>query len=150
MPTLAASYTYTKCGEEPDIDFDESWTAGLGLSWNVFQGGATFYGVSRAIADRDRLTFLLQSQKNRVGLEVKNFYLNAQEASARVVVAGKAIAQAEENLRIQKDRFNLQVATTTDILDAQAMLTRAQMNYILARSDYARSRAALRAAMGEL
>ena len=150
VPTLAASYTYTKFGEEPDIDFDESWTAGLGLSWNIFQGGATFYGVSRAIADRDRLTFFLQSQKNRVGLEVKNFYLNAQEASARVVVAGKAIAQAEENLRIQKDRFNLQVATTTDILDAQAMLTRAQMNYILARSDYARSRAALRAAMGEL
>ncbi|HOW99743.1 MAG TPA: TolC family protein, partial [Deltaproteobacteria bacterium] len=26
VPTLAASYTYTTFGEEPDIDFDESWT----------------------------------------------------------------------------------------------------------------------------
>jgi outer membrane protein len=150
LPNLAASYTYTKYGEHPNIDFDETWVAGLGLSWNVFQGGASRYGVSRAIADRDRLTFILQSQKDQVSLEVKNDYLSVVEANARTGVASKAIAQAEENLRIQKDRFNLQVATTTDILDAQALLNRAQMNYILARSDYARSQAALRAAMGEL
>jgi outer membrane protein len=150
VPNLAATYTYTKYGEHPNIDFDETWTAGLGLTWNVFQGGATLYGVSRAIADRDRLNFILQSQKNQVGLEVKNNYLSAEEAKARTGVASKAISQAEENLRIQKDRFNLQVATTTDILDAQAMLNRAQMNYILARSDYARSQAALRASMGDL
>ncbi|HNY67008.1 MAG TPA: TolC family protein [Deltaproteobacteria bacterium] len=150
LPNLAASASFTKYGEEPDIDYDETWTAGLGLSWNVFQGGASRYSVSRAIADRDQLTFLLQSQKDQVALEVKNDYLSAVEANARIGVASKAIAQAEENLRIQKDRFNLQVATTTDILDAQALLNRAQMNYILARSDYARSLAALRADMGEL
>jgi outer membrane protein len=150
VPNLAASYTYQKYGEHPNIDYQDSWIAGLGLSWNLFQGGATHYGVGRAIADRDRLSFILKSTKDQVSLEVKNDYLNAQEATARVGVASKSIAQAQENLRIQKDRFNLQVATTTDILDAQAMLNRAQMDYILARSDYARSQAALRAAMGDL
>lgn len=149
-PTVAASYTYQKYGEHPNIDYDDAWIAGLGLSWNLFQGGATRSGVGRAIADRDRLAYLLQSQKNQVGLEVKNDYLSCEEANARVIVASKAISQAEENLRIQKDRFNLQVATTTDILDAQTLLNRAQMNYILARSDYAKSQAALKAAMGDL
>jgi outer membrane protein TolC len=150
VPTVGASYSYQKYGDHPNIDYDSAWVAGLGLNWNLFEGGATRSGVGRAIADRDRLTYLLQSQKNQVGLEVKNDYLSATEAGARVEVASKAIAQAQENLRIQKDRFNLQVATTTDILDAQALLNRAQMNYILARSDYAKSQASLRAAMGEL
>jgi outer membrane protein len=150
VPNVAASYNYTKYGEHTNVDFWDSWTAGVGLSWNIFQGGATHSSVGRAIADRDRLTFLLQSQKDQIGLQVKNDYLSAQEASARTAVASKSIAQAEENLRIQKDRFNLQVATTTDILDAQTMLNRAQMSYILARADYAKSQASLRADMGEL
>ncbi len=150
MPSVAASYTYMKVGEHTDVDYEDSWTAGLGLTWNIFQGGSTYYGVSRATADRNRLTYMLQAQKNMVGFEVKNAYLSAEEAKARITVAAKAIDQAQENLRIQKDRYNLQVATTTNVLDAESLLDQSQMNFITARADYARALAALQAAMGSL
>jgi len=65
-------------------------------------------------------------------------------------VAEKAIAQAEEYVRIEKDRYNVQVATTTDVLTAQTLLVQAQNNYINARADHARAMAALRASMGTL
>jgi len=67
-----------------------------------------------------------------------------------MVVADKAIAQAEEYFRIVKDRYNLQVATTSDVLTAQTLLSRSKKNLISAQADYARSLAALRASMGTL
>ncbi|MRR14028.1 TolC family protein, partial [archaeon] len=150
MPSVAASYTYTRVGEHMDVDYNKSWAAGLGLTWNIFQGGSTYYSVSRATADRNRLNYMHQAQKNLVGLEVKNAYLSAEEAKARISVAAKTIDQAQENLRIQKDRYNLQVATTTNVLDAESLLDQAQMNFITARADYARALAALNAAKGSL
>lgn len=149
FPTVAATAAYYREGEDPDAE-DDSWSVGVGLTWNIFQGGFTYFDVSRAISDRNRYNYILQAQRNQVGLEVKNFYLSAQEAKARTAVAEKAIDQARENLRIQKDRYSLQVATTTDVLDAESLLDQSRMNYITARTDYVRSLAALRAAMGEL
>jgi len=149
LPSLAATGAYTRTGDHPDVD-DEAWTIGMGLTWNLFQGGSTCYNVSKATADRNKMNYIYQAQKNMIALEVKNAYLTAQEAKARTAVAEKSIEQAQENLRIQKDRYNLQVATTTDVLDAESLLDQSRMNHITARSDYAKALAALQAAMGTL
>ena len=41
----------------------------------------------------------------------------------------KTIEQAEENYRISTERYREQVGTTTDVIDAQTLLTRAKANY---------------------
>lgn len=150
LPNVAATYEYEKIGEDPDVGDDDAWTVGVGLRWNVFDGGTSHFSVARQKAVRNRLNYLLQSLKDQVLLEVKNSYLSAEEARARTEVASQAIDQARENLRIQKDRYNLQVATTTNVLDAEALLGQARRNYISARADYATSLATLRSAMGTL
>lgn len=150
LPNIAATYEYEKLGEDPDVDEDKAWTVGVGLRWRIFQGGSSYFDVSRAKAARNRLGYLMQALKDQVLLEVKNSFLSAQEAKARTEVAAKAIDQARENLRIQKDRYNLQVATTTNVLDAEALLDQARRNLISARADYATSMASLRSAMGTL
>jgi outer membrane protein len=150
LPNVAATYEYEKTGEDSDVGDDDAWAVGVGLRWNVFDGGTSHFSVARQKAVRNRLNYLLQSLKDQVLLEVKNSYLSAEEARARTEVAAKAIDQARENLRIQKDRYNLQVATTTNVLDAEALLAQARRNYISARTDYATSLATLRSAMGTL
>jgi len=150
FPTLAATAAYERIGEHVDVEDEDAWVVGLGATWNIFRGGFTTFDVSRAIADRNRLNFLYQEQKNQVALQVKNDYLSVEESRARIAVAEQAIAQAQENLRIQKDRYNLQVSTSTDVLDAESLFAQAQLNYISARADYARFMAALRSAMGIL
>ena len=149
LPSVAATYTYERTGEDPDVE-DDSWSIGVGMSWNIFQGGSNYYDVSRAKTVSNKIGYLLKSLQDQISLEVKTAYLSAQEAGARTTVAEKAIDQAKENLRIQKDRYNLQVATTTNVLDAQALLDQAMKNYITARADYAKAIASLHSAMGTL
>jgi len=150
MPSVAATYTYERTGEDPDTNDYDTWMAGLGLTWNLFSGGSSYYNYNKAKYMNYKAGYLMESMKNLVTLEVKNSYLNIQEATARLQVAEKSIAQAEELARIQRDRYNLQVATTTDVLDAQTMLVQAKNNYLTARADHARAIAALKASMGTL
>jgi outer membrane protein len=149
LPSVAATYSYERTGEDPDVE-DDSWVVGVGLSWDIFEGGSNYYDVLRAKSLSAKLEYLMKSLQDTISLEVKNAYLSAKEASARTRVAEKAIDQAKENLRIQKDRYNLQVATTTNVLDAQSLLDQAMRNYITAKADYAKGIAKLHSAMGTL
>ncbi len=150
MPSVAATYGYeNQAGYDPTLKYD-TWKAGIGLTWNLFSGGSGYWNYNKSQYMNAKAGFLLESLKNQVTLEVKNSYLNIEEAQARLKVAEKAIAQAEEFARIEKDSYNLQVATTDDVLRAQTLLVRAKNNYIMARVDHARAMAALRASMGTL
>ncbi len=149
MPSVAATYTYERTGEEYDVEND-GWQAGIGLSWNLFQGGGSYWNYQKAQYTSAKVGYLLENLKNSVALEVKNSYLNIEEAQARLKVAEKSITQAQENFRIEKDRYNLQVSTSTDVLRAEALLAQARNNLISSRADQARAMAALRASMGTL
>jgi outer membrane protein len=150
MPSVAATYDYERQrGVDPSMRYN-TWQAGIGLTWNLFSGGSSYWSYHKAQYMNSKAGYLLEGLKNQVTLEVKNSYLNIEEATSRLQVAEKTIAQAEELARIQKDRYNLQVATTTDVLDAQTLLTQAKNNYLTARADHARAIAALRASMGTL
>ena len=150
MPSVAATYTYERTGEDLNTDDYDTWKAGVGLTWNLFSGGSDYWNYNKSRYLNAKAGYLLESLKNQVTLEVKNSYLTIQESQARLEVTQKAIVQAEELARIQKDRYNLQVATTTDVLDAQTLLTQAKNNYITARADHARAMAALKSSMGTL
>ncbi len=67
-----------------------------------------------------------------------------------VFVAQKSIDQAEENFRINSERYKEQVATSTDVLDAQTLLTKAKSDYFTALGDYFINQARLERAMGEI
>ncbi|MEA3221604.1 MAG: TolC family protein [Thermodesulfobacteriota bacterium] len=149
VPSVAANYTYERTGEDPDVE-DDTWTAGIGLSWSLFEGGSHYWQVSKAKSKITQLNHLIRAQRNQISLEVKSAYLSAEEAFARTKVATQAIDQAKENLRIQEDRYTLQVVTSTEVLDAQALLDQAKKNHISARADYAKDIAKLSAAMGIL
>jgi outer membrane protein TolC len=71
-----------------------------------------------------------------------------QEAEKNIKVAQTALAQAEENFRLYKEQYAEQMATTTDVLDAQNLLTEAKNNYYNALSDYHIAMAQLERAVG--
>ncbi|MEK7274845.1 MAG: TolC family protein [Candidatus Desantisbacteria bacterium] len=63
-------------------------------------------------------------------------------------VAQGAIGQAEENLRISGEMYKEGVATTTDVLDSQTLLTQTKTNYYQALYDYHLAQAKLQKAIG--
>ena len=96
---------------------------------------------------------LLEAAKelnDQITLEIKNAYLILQETESQIVVWQKVIEQAEENFRISEERYKERVATSTEVLDAQTLLTRAKSEYANALGDYNINYARLQRAMGTI
>jgi outer membrane protein TolC len=73
-----------------------------------------------------------------------------QEAEKQIVVSQKVIEQAEENFRISEERYKERVATSTEVLEAQTLLTKAKSEYANALGDYNINLAKLQRAMGAI
>ena len=86
---------------------------------------------------------------DNIRLEVKNAYLRTQQAEQAIITVEKAIEQAKENYRINQERYKEQVATQTDVLIAQTLLTRTMTNYYNALYAFKISKATLYRAMGQ-
>jgi len=126
----------------------DSWNITAYARWTFWQ-----WGKKRQLV-REKEIRLVQAEDARVqvedgiSLEVKDAYLRLREAKDKIGVADVAVEQAEENYRINVERFREQVATTTEVLDAQTLLTQAKSNYYNALSDFNIARANLERAMG--
>ncbi|MDD2904452.1 MAG: TolC family protein, partial [Syntrophales bacterium] len=61
-----------------------------------------------------------------------------------------AVTQAEENLRLNEERYKEQVGTATNVIDADTLLTRTRVNYWTAIYDHQMAKADLLWAMGAI
>jgi outer membrane protein TolC len=72
----------------------------------------------------------------------------ARAPKKQIAVSVKVIEQADENFRITQERFKERIATTTDVLDAQNLLTKAKSDYANALGEYNISFARLQRVIG--
>jgi outer membrane protein TolC len=153
-PEVAMTYNYIKEGDSPFVSGSEfhdssTWQAILGISWTFWDWGKTRNSVSRNESVRRQLDQTRKTLEDNIGLQVKNAILNLQEAEKNIPIAEKAVDQAEENLRVGEERYKAQVTTSTEVLDAQTLLSQARMNYYSALYDHNLAKAALLRAIGE-
>lgn len=141
FPTLGLSFNYERVGDDPgvsgsDFEDEDNWNVMATARWTFWQ-----WGKKRQLV-REKETRLVQAKdakiqvEDSISLEVKEASLRLRESRDRIGVAEVAVEQAEENFRINAERFKEQVATTTEVLDAQTLLTQARSNYFNALSDY--------------
>jgi len=153
-PNLALIINYQKMGDHAGLrgnpyEDSEFWTIAPVLSWDIWEWGKKHYQVSASRAKVAQSEELKKQVGDIISLEVKEAFLNLQESEKNILVAKTAIEQAEENFRLNRERYSEQMATTTDVLDAQTLLTQAQKNYYNALSDYHVARARLERAIGK-
>jgi len=130
-------------GEDPDI-----WTITLQGEWTFWEWGKTKHEVAAARARVNKARHLLDEVQDNIQLEVKDAYLSLREAERNIQVAETAVVQAEENFRMNEERYKQQVATATDVFVAETLLTQARTNYFNALSDHNIAWARLERAMG--
>ena len=152
-PTLTWSLNYFRRGDTPAVNGSpfvdrEFWEAGATATWTFFEWGKTRYAASERRVRVRQTEQILEKVKDDIRLEVKTAFLNLQSADKAVRVAAKSIESAEENFRISGERYEEQVATATEVLDAQTRLTRARVNYTTALVAFNLARARLVRAMG--
>ncbi len=126
----------------------DRWTITLEAQWTFWEWGKKRDEVASARAQLAKTKHVLQELKDNIQLEVKDAYLNLREAEKNIQVARTAVVQAEENFRMNEERYKQQVATSTDVLDAQTLLTQARTNYFNALSEHNIAWARLERAMG--
>lgn len=153
FPTVNVVGNYTKYGDEPGVSGtqyrdQESWYVMAVANWNLWEWGKTKNRVDASKSKENQSSDALTNIKDQIALEVKNSYLLFREAEKQLGVSKKAVEQAEENYRISVERYKEQVATSTDVLDAQTLLTRAKSDYTNALGDLNIYRAKLERAMG--
>lgn len=155
FPTLSLVANYGRFGDNPSVagsDFKdaESWYVMGVASWNFWEWGRTKFRVDASKARENQALDAQKELNDQIALEIKYSYLNLQEAEKQIAVSQKVIEQAEENFRIAEERFKERVSTSTEVLDAQTLLTKSKSDYANALGDYNISYAKLQRAMGTI
>ena len=132
----------------PGSDYRHNWSAGLGVSWNIFDSGVTKAQVDAAEIARDTAKLTLEKDRQTVDLELRTAYYNMREAEKRFGSTGDAVAQAEEDYYIATEKYRAGEGLMLDIIDAQLALSTAKLNHISAQYDYARYKAEVENVMG--
>lgn len=153
FPSVNLIGHYERFGDNPDVSGSaykdrESWYVGATATWYFWEWGKTKYKVDYSRSRENQMSDALQNMKDQVALDLKNAWLSLHEAEKQILVAQKAIDQAEENFRISRERYREQVGTATDVLDAETLLTREKANYFNSLGDYNISLARLERAIG--
>ncbi len=143
---VQAGYDYT---ENRYQLHEENWSLILGVNINLFKGGATTSEIEKLRYRERQLIEEKERLMDEIRLEVKKFYTGLKNSMDRLSVTGQAVLQAEENLRINRLRFEEGVGKSSDVLDAIALYTLAETNYESARYEFLKARAGLEYAMGK-
>jgi len=126
------------------------YAATVGLKVNLFDGFATTSRHRQAVESLMKQRDNLRLAREQIRLELATSLNDANVAAERIRTVETAIRQGEENLRINRDRYQAQVGTATDVIDAQTLLTQIRTDYFRAIFDYQVAVARVRKAMGEL
>jgi outer membrane protein len=155
FPTINLEGNYFREGTDWDVDGGEGifdsrgWNILAVARWNFFEWGRTYYGTNEKRSRLSQAQFQKDQIFDNIQQEVKKAYLRTQEAERAIITVEKAIEQAKENFRINQERYNEQMGTSTDVLDAQTLLSKTMTNYYNALYIYKISKAALYRAMGQ-
>jgi TolC family type I secretion outer membrane protein len=125
-------------------------SATVGLKINLFDGYATTSQYRQAVKSRSQAEERLHQMEADLALEYRTAVNDARVARQRISLTEESIKQGEENLRINKDRYQEQVGTATDVIDAQTLLTQIRTEYYQALFDYQVAQARVKRAMGTL
>lgn len=122
----------------------------IGVQWDLFDGGIQRQRADAASARARAARELQADTASLIELEVHREWLAVDEATERLTTTSAAMRQADENLRVARDRYRNGVGTHTEVLDAEALRTLTDGNHLNAHYDLHLARYRLKKAVGEL
>lgn len=125
-----------------------SYTAGVMLQWNIWDGRRTEAKVNGAQAELNASREAERKVRLAIDLEAEQARLNLQEATERLQVTRQVIAQAQESVDLTRARFEQGLALATQLIDAETALTTARFRRAEAEADQRIATAALRKSLG--
>ena len=140
LPTIGLEVsTYRVWNDYPGGLFNEAnrngWTLGVGLKWDLFDGGLTRASVNAAQAGKLKLQAQRVLLDSGLALQVKDDFLRIQRSLAQVSDSTKAQSFAEENRKLHMRAYQEELVETKDVIEAQIIESLSSASLYRARHD---------------
>lgn len=140
LPSVGTFASYQMNSKDTPFGSDnDSWTAGISLKWQLFDGFKRNHEKDRAVAARSAAAEMLENRIREVRFRVRESNMRREEMGKRLEVVRSSLEDAEETVRLLTKRFENSLATMVELLDAQtalnqvrASLVESEVNYSLA------------------
>ncbi len=147
LPELSGTLTYTDT-TSPFTTPSDAVILGLSVDVPIFTAGARSARIRRAELDLDRARLRRLDVETVVRSEVAEALRNVDESFRDIEVAARSIAKSEESLRIQREKFASGRATSREVLDSTALLSRTRFAHLTSLFNYNVALRALHRARG--
>jgi outer membrane protein len=104
-----------------------SWEVGVTGTWTLWDGGRVAADAAQASASARALRARQADVTAIIDTDVRQRRLDLESARAALGSANAAVTSAAEARRVVNERFNVGVATSTDVLDAHLVLLQAEL-----------------------
>jgi outer membrane protein len=149
--SLAGNYYYLRPNSRymPALDrFKGTWDVAIAVSFDVWNWGQTRNQAQQAKAQLAQARDARDVLEDQAVLEVTQCRLALTQARRKIGVAAEAVEQADENLRLVRERFRQGVALNADVLDAEVFLLQAKTTKVQAAIELVLAQARLEKALG--
>ena len=116
---------------------------GIGFTWNLFDGLNREADVRVSRLAQETIALEKEKVKNTLDVMVQKLYSQMKEAEDEVSTLQTTIAMSEELLRIRRKSFEEGMATSTEVVDAEVMLSNVRIAMLLAQYQFDVSLASL-------
>lgn len=154
MPVLALNGNYTYNGVTdngfPQHKQDYYWSsaAGVTLSVPLFEGFKVSSQVAQKELAYEQAVVAYQNKMKNVRIQVKEAWLNLEEARSRIEATKGVVEQARENLNSQMKRYRAGLTSQLEVNDAISNVNDSDLKYVQAVYDGAIALSDLKFAVG--
>jgi outer membrane protein TolC len=113
-----------------------SWTVGLNMQWNLFDGMATYGKVQEAKAQQLEAKYNYEAAKDQSSMEINKARRAMITSVERVAVARKSLEEARVSFDFIGEQYRTGMAMTFELLMREGAFTYAKMRINQAKFDY--------------
>lgn len=122
IPRINAFGNYQYNDVKPFRFSSDSYFAGVRLSWKIFSGTQDWHKIKASRLERDKIASRLTETKSQAELEYQKNLRQLSDLDYEMRQAESMVAQAQEGLNIQTDRYSQGLSSTSDLLRVQTQL----------------------------
>ena len=149
FPTLSLSGSMSLNGSRAnDYDFLQGRQFNLGLSWPIFNRFQREQNIVSSEVTAENAAATAAESRRQVLASLTTYIASLESARLRIGISQTSVLAAQEDLRVQQERYRLGAATIVDVLTSQEALDQAEVDLVNARFDYLRARAQISALIG--
>ena len=137
LPNIIARAAYRFEGKGvPDSDKDNDLVGGMGLRWELFQGGRTYYQIQEHKAMLNSSIARLNLLKRDIGSKIRFGVIDADTDFYKIDVLKRSVKAAKSNYEYIKTNYTLGEKSMVELLEAEDLLSEQETEYQNAIYDY--------------